>query len=127
MNEMIGVAVYLVLALVIAVGVRAAKAGSGKKLNSVTAPARPSVAARARIAKEAQSRKPDAQHEHALPWVIPTAIRKHFPDGLPAYGGRVTLVGIDASSTEERRRWLIAGLLVAVGVSGRYFFAGGKA
>ena len=79
MNEIIGVTVYLVLALVVAVGIRAAKAGSGKKPNSVIAPTRPHVAAHAKIAKETQSRKPSATYEHALPWVIPTATAPAAP------------------------------------------------
>jgi hypothetical protein len=80
MNEIIGVAVYLVLALVVAVGTRAVlKARSGKRPNSVAAPSRPHVAARTKIAKEVQSRSPGAKHGHALPWVIPTATAPAAP------------------------------------------------
>jgi hypothetical protein len=79
MNEMIGVAVYLVLALVVAVGIRAAKAGSGNKPNPVAAPARSRVVARAKTVEQVQSRKPNAKPEHALPWVIPTATAPAAP------------------------------------------------
>ena len=76
MNETIGAAVYFVLALAIALGVRAAfsKAGPKKKMNRVTAHTRSPLAALAEIAEEAQRQNPSAEHEHALPWVIPTAL-----------------------------------------------------
>jgi hypothetical protein len=80
MNEIIGVAVYLLLAMIVAVGIRAvSKAGAGKKPNSVTPSAGLRVVARAKIAKEAQPRKPNVKHEHALPWVIPTAMAPAAP------------------------------------------------
>jgi len=80
MNEIIGVAVYLVLALVVAVGFWAAysKADSGKKRNSAPAPIR-SQAARAKIVTQAQPRKANTKPEHALPWVIPTATAPAAP------------------------------------------------
>ena len=75
MNEAIGAAVYLVLALAVVVGIRAAFANSErrKKLEIVTAPARSPRAATADNTK-AQRQPPRAQHGHALPWVIPTAL-----------------------------------------------------
>jgi hypothetical protein len=71
MNETIGVAVYLVLALAIAVGIRAAfsKEAPIKKADSVTVRTRSRLAALAAIAGEAQRQ---GEHEHALPWIIPT-------------------------------------------------------
>jgi hypothetical protein len=76
MNEAIGAAVYLVLALAVVAGIRAAfsQAAPRKKLDSVTAHARSPRAAIGDNTKKAQRPSPPAQHGHALPWVIPTAL-----------------------------------------------------
>lgn len=101
MNEVIGVAVYLLLALVVAVGIRAvSRAGAGKKPNSVTPPAGLHVVARAKIVKEAQPRKPNVKSDHALPWVIPTATvpaaptieKKKAPTSVEAIARRLDVV-----------------------------------
>jgi hypothetical protein len=75
MDEMIGAAVYLILALAVAAGIRAVLAArAGQKLDLVTPLTRSSpVAATAHI-KRAQRQHPGAEHGHALPWVIPTAL-----------------------------------------------------
>jgi hypothetical protein len=69
-NEAIGAAVYLLLALAVAVGFSAAfpKAGRRQKVNSV-APGTQSPPAP--VTGEAQRHNATAAHEHALPWVIP--------------------------------------------------------
>lgn len=74
MSEAIGAAVYLVLALAVLVGIRAAfsKAGPGKKLERVAAHARLPRAALIENTKREQRQSHPAHHEHALPWVIPT-------------------------------------------------------
>src|SRR5215204_5769458 len=75
MDEMIGAAVYLILALAVAAGIRAVLAArAGQKLDRVTAPARPSPVAAAAHIKRVQRQHPGAEHGHALPWVIPTAL-----------------------------------------------------
>ena len=75
MNEIIGAAVYLILALAVAAGIRAVLAARPrKKPDRLTAPTRsPSVAATSNI-KRAQRQDSGANHQHALPWVIPTAL-----------------------------------------------------
>lgn len=75
MNEVIGPAIYLILALAIAAGIRAVLAARpGRKPDSVTAPARSRPVAAAGHTRRAQQQHPDAGFEHALPWVIPTAL-----------------------------------------------------
>ena len=76
MNEAIGAAVYLVLALAVVVGIKAAfaKVGPEKKAERVTAHVRPSRAKPTGNATRAKPQSPPAQHGHALPWVIPTAL-----------------------------------------------------
>ena len=75
MNEIIGAAVYLILALAVGAGIRAVLAARPrKKPDRLTAPTRsPSVAATGNI-KRAQRQDSGANHQHALPWVIPTAL-----------------------------------------------------
>jgi hypothetical protein len=101
MNEIIGVAVYVLLALVIAVGIRAvSKSRAGKQPNGSLPLTRPHVVARARIVKGAQSLNPNAKHEHALPWVIPTATapaaphteKKKAPTSVEAISRRLDVV-----------------------------------
>ena len=85
MNEAIGAAVYLVLALTIAVGIWAVfltgrpvrKAGATARTQSRPAPI-------AKVSEKGRRPNPHAAHrhvvpraapqEHALPWVIPTAL-----------------------------------------------------
>ena len=92
MNEAIGVAVYLVLALAVAVGIRAAflsakprsTAGSGRKPDSVAARVQASPAPVAKAVEKARRSNPSLQRrhaptraipqDHALPWIIPTAL-----------------------------------------------------
>jgi hypothetical protein len=75
MNEIICAAVYLILALAVAVGIRAVYlTGPRKKPDSVTADTRSPRAAAIENTKRAQRQHPSAQYEHALPWVIPTAL-----------------------------------------------------
>ena len=67
MNEAIGAAVYVLLALAVAVGFGAVlpKAGSKKKVTARTqSPPAP-------LTEEAQRHNATAAHEHALPWAIP--------------------------------------------------------
>jgi hypothetical protein len=75
-NELIGAAVYLVLALAVAVGARAVftTARPKKMLNSVTARTQSPLAVLAEIVEEAEAQRQNSssEHEHALPWVIPT-------------------------------------------------------
>ena len=75
MNEVIGPAIYLILALAIAAGIRAVLAARpGRKPDSVTAPTRSRPVAAAGHTRRAQQQHPDAGFVHALPWVIPTAL-----------------------------------------------------
>jgi hypothetical protein len=76
MNEAIGAAVYLVLALAVVIGIRAvfSKTGPRKKLDRVAAHTPSLRVAPTENTKKAQSQHPRAQHGHALPWVIPTAL-----------------------------------------------------
>ena len=74
MDEMIGAAVYLILALAVAAGIRAVLAArAGQKLDVTPLTRSSPVAATAHI-KRAQRQHPGAEHGHALPWVIPTAL-----------------------------------------------------
>jgi hypothetical protein len=89
MNEAIGAAVYLVLALAVVAGIRAAfwNAEPEKKLKKVTAPVRLPRAAPAGNARKVQRPSPHVQQGHALPWVIPTALapaESHFNNKKPA-------------------------------------------
>jgi hypothetical protein len=70
MNEAIGAAVYVLLALAVAVGFGAVfpKAGRKKKVDGV--PAR-TQSPPAPLTEEAQRHNATAAHEHALPWAIP--------------------------------------------------------
>jgi hypothetical protein len=85
MNEAIGAAVYLVLALTIAVGVRALfLTGRPVRKTGATARIQPPFAPIAKVSQKARRPNPRAEHrhatpravpqEHALPWVIPTAL-----------------------------------------------------
>ena len=75
MDEMIGVAVYLILALAVAAGIRAVLAARAEqKPNRLTPPTRSSPVAATGNIKRAQRQDLGANHEHALPWVIPTAL-----------------------------------------------------
>jgi hypothetical protein len=75
MNEIIGPAVYLILALAVAAGIRAVLlAQPRKKPDRVTAPTRSPPVAATGNTKRVQRQHPGADYEHALPWVIPTAL-----------------------------------------------------
>jgi predicted membrane-bound mannosyltransferase len=85
MNEAIGAAVYLVLALTIAVGIWAVfRTGRPVRKAGATARTQAHPAPIAKVSENAWRPHPRAEHrhavppavpqEHALPWVIPTAL-----------------------------------------------------
>ena len=74
MNEIVGVAVYLILALPSRLAQSRLGGAAWKKSNRVTAPTRSSPVAATGNIKRAQRQDLGANHEHALPWVIPTAL-----------------------------------------------------